>query len=546
MEKVFEVKCAEKKIKCASYLGGYNQYNQEILDETSRLYEFNPDVTFLILDTQNILGDLWYSPYSVGANQRKDFVEKKILEIKNLIQSFTKKSKSKLIISNFTIPSKSNYGIFETKSEFGLQKMISSLNQNLQDFVSDMDSVYLFDMNGFVTRYGEINIFDPKQFLFGDIKISLDFIPHLTNDLMGYVIATLGLSKRCIVLDLDNTLWGGVIGEDGFNGIKLGSGPPGNAFVEFQKHLLGLYHRGILLAINSKNNLDDAMEVIEKHPDMILRKEHFACMRINWNDKVSNLKEISGELNFGLENFVFIDDDPINREFVRTSLPQVMTVDLPNDPAKYAQILEEMNDFNVLKITDEDKKRGIMYSQQKERKVFEKSSTNLEEFLKNMKLKVTIQKADNFTIPRISQLILKTNQFNLTTKRYQLEDIEKFSKDENMLVGCAQVEDKFGDNGVTGAFIVQSDGSKEWILDTFLLSCRVMGREVEKSILGYIIKKAKESGIEKIKAQFIPTQKNKPIENFLPDCGFKKDGDDWIITLNETFQSPDFIKIEER
>ena len=546
MEKVFEVKCAEKKIKCASYLGGYNQYNQEILDETSRLYEFNPDVTFLILDTQNILGDLWYSPYSVGANQRKDFVEKKILEIKNLIQSFTQKSKSKLIISNFTIPSKSNYGIFETKSEFGLQKMVSSLNQNLQDFVSDLDSVYLFDMNGFVTRYGEINIFDPKQFLFGDIKISLDFIPHLTNDLMGYVIATLGLSKRCIVLDLDNTLWGGIIGEDGFNGIKLGSGPPGNAFVEFQKHLLGLYHRGILLAINSKNNLDDAMEVIEKHPDMILRKEHFACVRINWNDKVSNLKEISDELNFGLENFVFIDDDPINREFMKSSLPQVMTVDLPNDPAKYAQILEEMNDFNVLKITAEDKKRGLMYSQQKERKSFEKSSTNLEEFLKNMELKVTIQKADNFTIPRISQLILKTNQFNLTTKRYQLEDIEKFSQDENMLVGCAQVEDKFGDNGVTGAFIVQSDGSKEWILDTFLLSCRVMGREVEKSILGYIIKKAKESGIENIKAQFIPTQKNKPIENFFRDCGFKKDGNDWIITLNETFQSPDFIKIEER
>ena len=205
-----------------------------------------------------------------------------------------------------------------------------------------------------------------------------------------------------------------------------------------------------------------------------------------------------------------------------------------------------MNDFDVLKITDEDKKRGIMYSQQKERKFFEASSTNLEEFLKNMKLKVTIQKADNFTIPRISQLILKTNQFNLTTKRYQLEDIEKFSNDENMLVGCAQVEDKFGDNGVTGAFIVQSDGSKEWILDTFLLSCRVMGREVEKSILGYIIKKAKDRGIEKIKAQYIPTQKNKPIENFLPDCGFKKDRNDWIITLNETFQSPDFIKIEER
>jgi len=545
IEETFKVKCAEKKIKCITYLGSYNQYNQEILNTESKLYQFNPDVTFLILDTRSLLGDLWYFPYSIDVKQRKDFIEKKFEEIKNLIKIFTKKSKSKLVISNFNIPTKSNYGIFETKSDFGLQKMISKLNENLQDFIADLDSTYLFDLNGFVTRYGENNIFDSKQFLFGDIKIALDFIPHLVHDLMGYVIATLGLSKRCIVLDLDNTLWGGVVGEDGFDGIKLGSTPSGNAFVEFQKHLLGLHSRGILIAINSKNNLDDALEVIEKHPNMILKKKHFACMRINWNDKVSNMKEISADLNFGLENFVFIDDDPINREFMKSRLPQVLTVELPKDPSKYAKVLEEMNDFNVLKITDEDTKRGLMYSQQKERKELEKSSSNLQDFLKNMELKVIIKKADSFTIPRISQLILKTNQFNLTTKRYQLEDIQRFSQDDNMIIGCAQVEDKFGDNGITGVFIVQKNSTKEWVLDTFLLSCRVMGREVEKSLLGYIVKKAKEHGIEKIKAKFIPTQKNKPVEDFLPQCGFKKDNDDWTISLNETFHIPDFIKIEE-
>ncbi|MCV0410553.1 HAD family hydrolase [Nitrosopumilus sp.] len=546
IEETFKVKCTEKKINCETYLGSYNQYHQEILNPESNLYQFDPDIVFLILDTRSLLGDFWYSPYSIDVKQRKEFVQKKYEEIKNLIQVFTKKSKSKFIISNFTIPARSNYGICETKSDFSLQKMIIKLNENLQDFISNLDSAYLFDMNGFVTRHGENNVFDPKQYLFGDIKISLDYIPHLTNDLIGYVVATLGLSKRCIVLDLDNTLWGGIIGEDGFDGIKLGSGPPGNAFVEFQKYLLGLHNRGILLAINSKNNPNDALEVIENHPDMVLRKEHFACMKINWNDKVSNMKEISEDLNFGLENFVFIDDDPIHREFMKSSLPQVLTVDLPKDPSKYTHVLEEMNEFNVLKITDEDKKRGLMYSQQKERKDLEKSSLNLQDFLKNMELKVTIKKADDFTIPRISQLILKTNQFNLTTKRYQLEDIQKFSQDENFLIGCAQVEDKFGDNGITGAFIVQKNGTKHWVLDTFLLSCRVMGREVEKSILGHIIKTAKEHGVEKIKADFIPTQKNKPIENFLPDCGFKKEGDSWIISINETFQIPDFIKIEEK
>ena len=546
IEEIFQVKCDEKNISCNACLGGYNQYNQELLDPKSQLYQFHPNLTFLILDTRSILEDLWYFPYSIDEKQRQNFIEKKFKEIQNLIIIFLKNSNSKLIISNFFIPTNSNYGIFETKSNFGLQKMINTLNNNLQDYIQNLDSVYLFDMNGFISRHGENNVFDPKQFLFGDIKISLDFIPYLVNDLMGYVIATLGISKRCIVLDLDNTLWGGIVGEDEFDGIKLGSDPSGKSFVEFQKYLLGLHNRGILLAINSKNNFDDAIKVIEEHPDMILKKEHFASIKINWNDKVSNIKEISDELNFGLENFVFFDDDPLNREFMKSSLPQVLTVDLPADPSKYVRTIQEMNEFNLLKITDEDNQRGVMYSQQRDRKTLEKSSNNLEDFLKNMDLKITIKKADTFTIPRISQLILKTNQFNLTTKRYSLEEIQKISQNNNMLIGCVQVEDKFGDNGITAAFIIEKNGTQEWILDTFLLSCRVMGRQIEKSILGYIIKIAKQNNVNKIIANFIPTKKNQPIENFLPNCGFKREKDFWSISLNDSFMTPDFIKIEEK
>lgn len=543
VEETLRVKCAEKKIECITYIGGYNQYHQNILDDKSKLYEFLPDITFLLVDSRTILGDLFYSPYSLSISERKDFVDKKSKELLELVDSFTKKTNSKLVVANLTIPTYSPYGIFETKTKYGLHHMVYDINNKLSEGITNNDSVYLYDFNGFVSRFGENNVFDFKQFLFGDIKIALDYISYFANDLIGYIIALLGLTSRCIVLDLDNTLWGGVVGEDGFDGIKLGKGPPGNAYVEFQRILLSLQKRGVLLAINSKNNPEDALKVINEHPDMILRKEHFACLKINWNDKVSNMKEIAEELNFGLDYMVFFDDDPVNREFMCNNLPQVLTVELPKDPAQYVKTLQNMKEFNTLNITDEDMKRGVMYLQQQKRKEFENSAPDLEGFLRNLNTKVSILPADKFTIPRISQLTLKTNQFNLTTKRYQEEEIQRFSKDNQILVGCAQVEDKFGDNGITSVFIIKNDKPQEWVLDTFLLSCRVMGREVEKGILDYIIKKAKENKIKKIKAEYIPTQKNKPIENFLPNCGFKKEGNYWIYNCDEEFKVPDFLVI---
>lgn len=543
LAETIQVKCAEKKINCTTYVGNYNQYNQEILNPQSNLYKFSPEILFLLIDTRTLLQDLFHHPHSISAEERRKLVDEKTNEILDLAKRFSQTTKSKLVLANFSIPTFSSYGIFENKTDFGFHRMLNEINNILSDTMSNSDSVYIYDFARFVTKFGEKNIFDYKQFFFGDMKISLDYIPYLASDLMSYVIGYLGISKKCIVLDLDNTLWGGIVGEDGFNGIKLGPEPPGNAFVEFQKTLSSLHQRGIILAINSKNNYDDAMKVMREHPYMQLKEDHFASLRINWNDKVSNMKDIANEINIGLDSMVFFDDDPVNREYMRINLPQVETVELPQDPAEFVNILKNLNEFSVLNITPEDQQRGKMYVEQRKRTELEKSAPDLGGFLKQLNLKISIKNANEFTIPRISQLTLKTNQFNLTTKRYQEADIKKFSQDTSYLVGCAQVEDKFGDNGITGVFIIHKENQKEWLLDTFLLSCRVMGREVEKGILSHIVNKARESGVERIKAQFVPTSKNKPIEDFLPNCGFKKEGDYWVYSIKSQFVIPDCLTV---
>ena len=543
LEETLRVKSAQKGIDCRIYVGDYNQYNQEIFKSNSRLFQFNPQLTFLILDVRHILGELYFLPYSISASERKEFVETKVDEIKKLVEAFLDNSNSKLVITNFQIPVYSPYGINEQKEDFGMKQLVYEINNKIRHELKDQSLVFIYDFNEFVMKFGEYNVFNYQDYFFGDIKISIDYIPKFADELLGYVNAVMGITKKCIVLDLDNTLWGGIIGEDGFDNIKLGDDAVGRSFVEFQKRLLALNQRGIILAINSKNNFEDAMEVIKKHPSMILREDNFACMKINWDDKVTNLQEISKELNIGLDSMVFFDDDLINQEFVKTSLPEVLVAELPNDSSQFAQIITKMKEFDVLKITEEDVKRNEMYLVQKKRTELKNKIVDFDEFLKQMNIEVNIKKADSFTIPRISQLTLKTNQFNLTTKRYQQEEISSFSSDKDRIVECVQVSDKFGDNGITGVYIIEKKDSKEWIIDTFLLSCRIMGRKVEEAMLYQIIEKAKNLGIKKIKGKFIPTKKNKPAENFYSDCGFKKEGDYWVFNTDQVMKKPEQIKL---
>ncbi|MGA9318200.1 MAG: HAD-IIIC family phosphatase [Nitrososphaeraceae archaeon] len=546
LEEALRVKCAESDITCATYLCGYGQYNQDILDQSSKLYEFSPDITFMIIDTRSVLSTLFYTPYTIPANDRRTYIDKRVADFVNLVKTFKNRTGSKLVLTNCSIPTYSPYGICEVRTEYGLKEMVYDFNARLSDAFRSDPQVFLFDFNSFVAKYGEINVLDYRQFLVGDIKVSLSYIPHLAEELMGYVKANLGVNRKCIVLDLDNTLWGGIIGEDGFDRIDLSLKPPGMAFMEFQRVLLALYQRGVILAINSRNNEDEALRAIRDHPFMVLREEHFATMKINWSDKISNMKEIAQELNIGLDSIVYFDDDPINRELMSKAIPQIKTIDLPDDPSLYASTLMQINDFNTLVMTNEDRKRGEMYREEHKRTELKRSSSNLEDFLKQLEIRVTMKKANNFTIPRIAQLTLKTNQFNLTTHRYQEEDVETLAQDHTKLIGCAQTQDKFGDNGITGVYIVnKNDVDKEWFIDTFLLSCRVMGRGIEDAMMGYILSKAKEEGVIKVKAEFIPTKKNKPCEQLLPNFGFKKEGEQWVYTYNLPIKQTNHVELNE-
>ena len=543
LNETLHVKCSEIGIRYQSYVSNYNQYNQELLDSKSDYYRFSPDITFLIIDIRNFLGDYFYNSYDISDTDRQLLAKQKIAEIENLVKNFQKHSNSKLIIANFNIPSYSPNGILELKSEFGFHEMIEEFNHSLRNISKNNNSVYVYDFARFVSKFGEKNIFDYRQFYLGDIQIALNLIPLFAEELMSYLKPLCGLNKKCIVLDLDNTLWGGIIGEDGLDGIELGDTPNGKAFVEFQKILLSLWNQGIILAINSKNNFDDAIKVIKEHPNQILREKHFASVKINWNDKAENLKQIADEINIGLNSVVFFDDDKINQERIKKEFPEVLTPELSNDPSQFVPILADLNDFNIFQRTTEDKKRGEMYFQQKERIDLEKSISNINDFLKELDIKVKLKKSDEFLIPRISQLTLKTNQFNLTTRRYQEEQIRELSNDSTFSVGCAQVLDKFGDNGITSVYIVRKN-EKFWLIDTFLLSCRIMGRGIENAILSQILIEAKANGIEEIRAEFIPTQKNKPAENFLSSFGFTKQDKFWVYKLNNDIKSPNHLKVE--
>jgi len=544
LKEIIHVKCAEHGILASIYEGPYNQYSQEILNVNSNFYKFKPDMVFLIIDSRNIFEELYHFPYSKSINQKKSFVTEKISEINYLVDFFTKQCNSTMILSNLNISTDSSSSISEQKLDYSLCDMIQEFNSILNLNYKNSEHVAILDFNSFVSKHGEDNIFDPRQYFFGDIRISMNFLPYYGEEIMKFVISFLGLTKKCLVLDLDNTLWGGIVGEDGFNGIKLGPEPPGNAFIEFQKTILSLHQRGIILAINSKNNFDDAMQIIKEHPYMILNEKHFSSIRINWNDKVSNIKQIVEELNIGLDSIVFLDDDKVNQEFVKTMLPDVFVPELPEDPSMYSKYLQNLIQFSTLKITNEDKQRGKMYTEQKIRNELKVSSPDLATFLKKLNLKISIKKVDAFSLPRVSQLILKTNQFNLTTKRYQESEINLMINDPNFFISYVNVKDKFGDNGITGVFIIKKESKKIWIIDTFLLSCRVMGRDIEKGMFVYIVNEARKQNIDQIKSKFIPTQKNKPIEDFLPNCNFKKEGDYWTYMIESELPFPEFLELE--
>ncbi|MFW9844982.1 MAG: HAD-IIIC family phosphatase [Candidatus Thorarchaeota archaeon] len=535
-----------------TFVGGFNTYRQEVLDKSSDLYKAKPDVVVLSIDAWSILDKMFMSNFVRMSIKERHAVQNELVEsVYSVVARLETETSALILVNNFVIPIFTPLGVVDNKQKIGLKRFFESTNNLLAEKLEKSSRGFLVDLENVAGAFGKSRIINWNTWYRGSIPFSDDFTPILADEYLRYIRALKGRTKKCIVLDLDNTLWGGIIGEDGIEGIKLGNTAPGIEYVEFQRSLLSLYNRGIILAVCSKNNMDDAIKVFREHPYQVLKEEHFAAMRINWQNKAAKIAELAKEINIGLDSMVFLDDNPVERAQVSQVLPEVLVVDMPKNPRLYREMIENLNVFDVLSLTSEDMARGEMYVGKRKRTELEQSATSMEDFLRTLDLKVRINEVTDFDTPRVVQLIGKTNQFNLTTRRYTDAEVNEFRKSDDVAVYSMAVHDKFGDEGVVGVAIVKKkDG--DWWIDSFLMSCRVIGRSVETAFLAKIVADARKAKAARIIGEYIPTKKNPPASDFYEKHGFgmPTTSDDnvtsWILNLDEqTIEVPEWIELTE-
>jgi FkbH-like protein len=371
---------------------------------------------------------------------------------------------------------------------------------------------------------------------------------HLANEWVRMLHALTGRLCKAVAVDLDNTLWGGIVGEDGTDGLALDDEYPGSAYRELQRALLDLHRRGIMLAVCSKNNPADALEVLERHPGMLLRPEHFAAMRINWNDKVSNVLEIAAELNIGIDAVAFLDDNPAERELIRRLLPEVTVVELPADPIEFADTVRSAPVFERSTLTSEDRARGRYYTEERQRRELEQRTSSVEDFLESLDIRVEIAPLRSASLARAAQLTQKTNQFNLTTRRYTEQELAALADSSTARVYTLRAADRFGDAGIVGVAILKL-AAGECEIDSLLMSCRVIGRTIETAFLSTLVDEARGDGARTIFGRFVPTAKNAPAKDFYPEHGFSQrasaDGwSEWELDLaSEAVAPPRWVDV---
>jgi FkbH-like protein len=367
----------------------------------------------------------------------------------------------------------------------------------------------------------------PTQWNMAKLPFSSTYVPLYAEHLSRMIAALRGKSRRCLILDLDNTLWGGTIGDDGLDGIQLAQGDPtGEAFQSVQRFALELRMRGIILAVSSKNYDEVARAPFRKHPDMLLREEHIAIFQANWNDKAANIKAISEELSLGLDAMVLLDDNPVERGLVRRLLPQVAVPELPADPALYVRTLSAAGYFESVTFSHEDAKRPTFYQDNARRVTLQKQIGDVESYLTSLRMVITFQPFDEAGRARITQLINKSNQFNLTTRRYTEVEVAALERDPNCFTMQVRLADTFGDNGMISVVICKLAGANAWEIDTWLMSCRVLGRRVENAVLQELLTHSEQRGIRKLIGRYIPTQRNQLVEAHYKELGFTSAGEE--------------------
>jgi FkbH-like protein len=397
---------------------------------------------------------------------------------------------------------------------------VNDYNAGLYELALRYGNMKVIDFARFLENYASKELIDWKYYFISQMGLN----PRLSGTFQEWFserIRDIEMKrKKCLVLDLDNTLWGGVLGEDGIAGVALGGDYPGKAFLLFQHQLLELSRQGVILAVSSKNNLEDVRQMWREHPDIVLREEHFVALRVNWNNKADNIREMAQELNIGLDSFVFLDDNPSERELIRKYLPEVIVPDFPEQPyllpVFFKQIVERY--FSVYALTDEDKTKTEQYKANAHRANARHFFTDMKEYIRSLEIVLKIAEANDLTLSRTAQMTQKTNQFNLTTQRYTDADLRKMLHGGYRLFTIS-VSDKFGDSGLTGACIVKIE-KKQATIDTLLLSCRILGKDIEKAFVEYVLQILQMEGIGEVSASYIPTAKNGQVAEFYEQAGF--------------------------
>lgn len=542
-------KLSVEKIAFDFYTSGFDQYAQEILNNDSKLYSFNPEIVFFSIDLNVYCKDLFEKLYQKNSSDLLNEIEQRVNNLFELVSLLNSKLiTATLLIDNFFLDPVHNQKTLEYNSSYGTEIVLLKTNLQLAEFIQGKERLRIVDILSTVNNYGKLNLFDDRFFYIAKNKWSSDGVDKISDLYLNHLKVIKGIRKKCIVLDLDNTLWGGVIGQDGIENILLSNDGLGKSFYDFQVELLKLFRQGIILAICSKNSEEVALEAIKNHPYMILKPEHFAATRINWENKAQNIRQIAEELNIGIDSLVFLDDSPFERGLIKQELPEVTVPDLPDDPVYYPRFLKELNYFNVHRLTDDDFNRNSSYQANKERKSLESSFTDITSFLKSLEMEVTIKEIDDFSFPRAVQLIQKTNQFNVTTRRYSESEMKSFYNDSLYSVLELSVRDKFGDYGLVGiAIVVEQKNHSEMYIDSFIMSCRVIGRNVETALLSYINDIALNKNLKSIRGEIIPTAKNAPSQDLYKRHGFNELGDGfWSLNLEEKhLDCPDYIKMNQ-
>jgi FkbH-like protein len=531
----------QRRMECLIYEAPFDAVELEVYDGQSGLYNFRADAIVLFNSVQALRAAFSRRPGDGSAFVGE--VAGKISRVWTAIQSHTTAS---ILQSTFVLPYEKHFGNFDQKVAASFSAVVSTLNSQIISMARENGSVLINDVDFVASWIGRQNWFDDRLWDMAKAPCAIEQLPYLAANIAQIVSALRGRIVKCVAVDLDNTLWGGVIGDDGIDGIKLSAHGDGEAFYRLQLFLAELVKRGILLAVCSKNEMDHALLPFERHPEMVLKRSDIACFVANWNDKAQNIRGIRETLNIGYDSIVFLDDNSFERNLVRALLPDVIVPELPEDPADYVRAICELNLFESASFSVEDLQRTELYRQEATRKQEETAFASFEEYLQSLAMKLTISRFDPYHLPRISQLLQRSNQFNLTTRRRTETECAALMKDPKFIPLYAKLSDRLGDHGLIAVVIAEIMDDELALMD-WLMSCRVLKRGVEQALMNEIFQQAAGFGLSRVSGEYRPTAKNGMVKNFFAEFGFQQADDrdgytKWQLQTAMYKPSPVFIE----